>query len=425
MLDSQTQTAGTPPPSLRDRLIADFQDRETREGYAEGFLHTWISSQLARIRRRRGLTQKDLAHLLGTRQPGVARMEKEDYGKWNLATLSKVAAILGCRLKVSLETYGSLVEEAAAFTSIEFLDRPAFEQDPIFHPRFQHWPALAESGPIGEMSRSLETWIHQQTPADQLVRWLSGQNLPPVGDDLPPAHWIVQALKSCPEPESRQAARAIRRQLQQITLREPWAQGLLAVVAGWPQPAEFEGPLVDLWQRARSASQHTPGFAAAGFLKVLSANVDRDIVYGILVDRAKANLSSADPLTLDLQRLVEHLGGPRVNALYTIVRQLWPAAKTAPAPLAAALRQVLENWRRRDDSVISRFWLHLTAAEPSGALLEFFFSCVSGAPMPSHSPKADQANFYTLEHAGAYIRETPKNLSRIPYKTFDRRQRVY
>lgn len=57
--------------------------------------------QVARLRILRGLTQEQLAELVGTKQPGIARLES-GASIPTLAFLRKVAAALGARLEVRL-----------------------------------------------------------------------------------------------------------------------------------------------------------------------------------------------------------------------------------------------------------------------------------------------------------------------------------
>jgi transcriptional regulator with XRE-family HTH domain len=57
--------------------------------------------QVARLRIRRGLTQKQLAELVGTRQSSIARLER-GVTPPSLSFLSKVAAALGARVEVRL-----------------------------------------------------------------------------------------------------------------------------------------------------------------------------------------------------------------------------------------------------------------------------------------------------------------------------------
>lgn len=57
--------------------------------------------QVARLRILRGLTQKQLAELVGTRQSSIARLERGTTPP-NLSFLNKVAAALGARVEVHL-----------------------------------------------------------------------------------------------------------------------------------------------------------------------------------------------------------------------------------------------------------------------------------------------------------------------------------
>ncbi len=115
----------------RNELKKEFQDKEYREAYAEDFLNTSSATQIVVLREQRGLTQEQLAQKIGTHQAGISRIENVNYSAWNIRTLKKIAFALDVRLKVSFETFGSLLDEAEAF-SRESLQRPFFEKDPAF-----------------------------------------------------------------------------------------------------------------------------------------------------------------------------------------------------------------------------------------------------------------------------------------------------
>src|SRR6516225_259098 len=93
----------------REHLKEQFRDPEFRETFATEHLNSSIALQLAVIREQRKLKQEQVAAMAGTKQAGISRMESADYGRWNLQTLRKVAYLLGCRLKVSIETFGTLL----------------------------------------------------------------------------------------------------------------------------------------------------------------------------------------------------------------------------------------------------------------------------------------------------------------------------
>src|SRR5438270_415888 len=120
---------------IDESVVEDFKDAESGEeyryAYADEHLNTWIALQIKAIRELRGLTQSELAELIGTQQPGIARLENVNYSNWKTETLKKVARALGVRLKISFETFGSLLDEDATFDR-ESLERPMFADDPAF-----------------------------------------------------------------------------------------------------------------------------------------------------------------------------------------------------------------------------------------------------------------------------------------------------
>jgi transcriptional regulator with XRE-family HTH domain len=114
---------------LREDFINN--DEDYRYAYAEDFLNTYIATQIKVLRDERGLTQSALAKATGTQQPGIARLENVNYSKWKTETLKKIARALGVRLKITFETFGTLLEEDASF-SRQSLQRPKFDKDPAF-----------------------------------------------------------------------------------------------------------------------------------------------------------------------------------------------------------------------------------------------------------------------------------------------------
>ena len=114
--------------ALRDEL----KDPEYSEGYAESFLDSYLATQIKVLREQARLSQKGLAEMLGTGQGVVSRIEDVNYSKWNISTLKKLARAFRVRLKVSFETYGSLIGEVQAF-SRESLQRTPRETDPVLY----------------------------------------------------------------------------------------------------------------------------------------------------------------------------------------------------------------------------------------------------------------------------------------------------
>ena len=115
-----------------DALREELKDPEYSEGYAESFLDSYIATQIKVLREQAGLSQQGLAELIGTRQGVISRIENVNYSKWNVSTLKKLARAFRVRLKVSFETYGSLLADVDAF-SRKGLKRTPREEDPILY----------------------------------------------------------------------------------------------------------------------------------------------------------------------------------------------------------------------------------------------------------------------------------------------------
>jgi transcriptional regulator with XRE-family HTH domain len=233
-----------------------FRDREYRESYAEGFLSSWISHQLTAVRQQRGLTQQQLAEMVGTKQSGISRLERDGYGRWNFSTLQKVAFALDCRLKVSLETFGSLIAEASEFAEVN-LRRPTFEGDPVFHPELRARPSLDEPGPVGEMRRKLLPWLWERGPLERLAEWLQGYDLPPAGDEVPPSQWLLDALR----PDEHELRTLLAKQLGKAILARRWdveppagreqnlVRNLLTLAEGLRSPSVLGDAVWTVYQR--------------------------------------------------------------------------------------------------------------------------------------------------------------------------------
>lgn len=61
-----------------------------------------LADQIAAARARSGLSQSGLAEKLGTKQAGVARMERATYMGYTVGTLAKIATATGARLEIRL-----------------------------------------------------------------------------------------------------------------------------------------------------------------------------------------------------------------------------------------------------------------------------------------------------------------------------------
>ncbi len=144
-----------------ENLRCEFRNEEYRYAYAEDFLNTWVATQIVTLREQRGLSQARLGELIGTKQPGVSRLEDVNHSTWKTETLKRIARALGVRLKISFETFGSLLNEDAEF-SRQFLQRPTFEDDPAFQRRKGPAPATVLGPAISGYHAATDTAKHAQ-----------------------------------------------------------------------------------------------------------------------------------------------------------------------------------------------------------------------------------------------------------------------
>lgn len=109
----------------------DLRDREYRAAYADSFLDTLIATQIKVLREQRGYTQAKLAELAGMKQSRISAMEDVNYSSWNTTTLKRLAKAFDLPLFTFFGTFDELLEYTERL-SREFLERPAFVQDPSF-----------------------------------------------------------------------------------------------------------------------------------------------------------------------------------------------------------------------------------------------------------------------------------------------------
>jgi len=83
---------------ILDRLTGD--DPELREMIAEERLNAQVARMIYEARTAAGLTQLQLADLIGTQQSTIARLEDADYEGHSLSMLRRIAEVLNQRLEV-------------------------------------------------------------------------------------------------------------------------------------------------------------------------------------------------------------------------------------------------------------------------------------------------------------------------------------
>ena len=84
--------------TIIDQMIGD--DADMRQMIAEETLNAQVARMIYEARTAAGLTQKELAERIGTKQPVIARLEAADYQGHSLSMLHRVAAALGKGLDI-------------------------------------------------------------------------------------------------------------------------------------------------------------------------------------------------------------------------------------------------------------------------------------------------------------------------------------
>jgi transcriptional regulator with XRE-family HTH domain len=86
-------------------------DAEFRQAYFLAESSGMIARQLIRLRKRRGLSQTEVAKQLDTRQPAISRVESADYRNWSFNTLRRLAEAMDARLRVIIEPSEDILSE--------------------------------------------------------------------------------------------------------------------------------------------------------------------------------------------------------------------------------------------------------------------------------------------------------------------------
>jgi len=84
--------------SFKNKLL---KDKGIKKAYDELGLEFALVEMIIEKRLRRGLTQKQLAVKIGTKQPVISRLERGAYNP-SIKFLHRVAVALGAELKVSI-----------------------------------------------------------------------------------------------------------------------------------------------------------------------------------------------------------------------------------------------------------------------------------------------------------------------------------
>lgn len=82
-----------------DRITGE--DTELRDMIAEETVNVRVARLIYEARTGANLTQQELANLIDSKQPVVARLEDADYGGHSLSMLDRIATALGKRVEIN------------------------------------------------------------------------------------------------------------------------------------------------------------------------------------------------------------------------------------------------------------------------------------------------------------------------------------
>ena len=87
---------------FKDRLKKDLKNPEFSKAFKEEEVYASLAIQIAKIREKENLTQKELAKRLRTTQQTISRLENVHNRSYTLQTLIKLATALHKQLEVKL-----------------------------------------------------------------------------------------------------------------------------------------------------------------------------------------------------------------------------------------------------------------------------------------------------------------------------------
>ena len=84
-----------------DRLKEELKDKEFAMEFKKEYDLAKLGEVIAKLRKTKGLTQKQLARLVRTSQQAISRLEQADHASCTLNTLTKIANATDTHLRLS------------------------------------------------------------------------------------------------------------------------------------------------------------------------------------------------------------------------------------------------------------------------------------------------------------------------------------
>jgi DNA-binding XRE family transcriptional regulator len=86
--------------TFQERLSEDLKDPGFRRHFEEERRALDLALKIAKLRQKKGLSQREFARLMGTSQQAISRIESGEYDGFTLKTLQKIAEATGTHLKI-------------------------------------------------------------------------------------------------------------------------------------------------------------------------------------------------------------------------------------------------------------------------------------------------------------------------------------
>jgi DNA-binding XRE family transcriptional regulator len=86
--------------TFSSRLREELKDPEFKRHYDEERQALKLAIKIAALREQKGLSQQELAKLMGTSQQAISRIESGEYEGFTLKTLEKIAEATGTKVKI-------------------------------------------------------------------------------------------------------------------------------------------------------------------------------------------------------------------------------------------------------------------------------------------------------------------------------------
>lgn len=86
--------------TFRSRLREDLKDPVFKAHYQEERQALMLAMKISKLREKKGLSQQQMAKLMGTSQQAVSRIESGEYEGFTLKTLEKIAEATGTKVKI-------------------------------------------------------------------------------------------------------------------------------------------------------------------------------------------------------------------------------------------------------------------------------------------------------------------------------------